>query len=482
MTSGDPDAKLVATHGGKVGSASAGSSVPAWCARVVTCATGLAEGYDIGSISGVAVLLRQEMGLTKQQVGLVIGVMNYAMIVGAPLGGWYADAAGRKKALGATYVFLIAGSMIMTFATRLEHLLLGRVALGLAIGAGFSVVTAYITEVSPKSHRGTMVGLEDLFLVMGISLGYAFNYLLAGISNDWRWMVGIGAIPPALALALLLFPQVLESPRWHMLQGDRAEAERTLALLVGQEEAVKMLDEWGQAAPPCSWGEVIFPRGAWRQRSILAAISVTLMGILCGITTTTVYMGTILAGDLERSQVFLMSTLIGCLRVLILLFAVFVLIDSWGRKPLMIVSLSGMTFFMSLMSYAYLVEASAMPMKFSALLGFNLVYSAGLGPVSFVYAAEIVPTELRSKALSLGTMLARLTSGSMMMAFPLIEEQCGLHCIFTFFAMTNVIGLFVVLRFAPETRGTSLEEMHCLFDPAVVPAPGGETGRGQFWA
>jgi len=443
--------------------APASASLHAWCARGVASVTALAEGYDIGSISGVAVLLRRDLGLTSQQVGEVIGILNFAMIAGAPLGGWLADAVGRKKALGATYVALIAGSIVMALATSFELVLLGRLVLGIAIGAGFSIVTAYITEVSPKSHRGAFVGLEDLFLVAGISVGYAFNYLLDGIPYDWRWMVGIGAIPPALAFALLFLPQVLESPRWQMLQGDCVNAEQGLALLVGQEEATKMLAEWGQQAPPCSWAEVLCPRGAWRQKAILAGIGITVMSLLSGINTMTVYIGTILAGELPANQVFLLSTLIGTCRICMLLLAVFVLLDGWGRKPVMLVSFTGMSIFMCLLSYFYSAQVPAMPMKFVAILAYNLVYSVGLGPASFVYASEILPTEVRSKAFSLGTMLSRLIAGFLTLAFPQVKDDCGLHCIFAFFAITNTIGLLVVARFAPETNGTSLEEMHRLF-------------------
>mmetsp|Transcript_32727 Transcript_32727/g.92248 ORF Transcript_32727/g.92248 Transcript_32727/m.92248 type:complete len:492 (-) Transcript_32727:217-1692(-) len=440
-----------------------GSSFPALCARVVTSVTALAEGYDIGCISGVAVLLREDLKLTSKQVGVLVGIMNYAVMCGAPLGGMMADAWGRKKALAATYVLLIVGALIMAAAQSFMHVLLGRVVMGVGVGAGLSVVTSYITEVSPKRYRGIFVGLEDFFLVIGISCGYVLNYALDVPGYGWRYMVGIGAVAPMGALLMLLLPQLLESPRWTMLRGQREQAEEDLRLLVGDDEARKMLQEWGRPAPLCTWAEVLSPKGTWRRQSLRVAVFIMALSLICGIGTTTVYMGTIFATDVNLHEAAKMTSIVGGLRIVVQTVSSFVLVDLWGRRPLMLVTLAGATLALGATAFAYWAQAAMMPYKFLPFLAFNLVYSFGLGPVSFIYPAEIMPSDLRSKGVSLGTMVGRGLCGTINIMFPMAMDAIGLAGIFACFAAVNSVGLAFVFLCAPESKGHSLEEMHALF-------------------
>eukprot|EP00444_Apocalathium_aciculiferum_P036727 CAMPEP_0183483984 /NCGR_PEP_ID=MMETSP0370-20130417/178691_1 /TAXON_ID=268820 /ORGANISM="Peridinium aciculiferum, Strain PAER-2" /LENGTH=742 /DNA_ID=CAMNT_0025677269 /DNA_START=102 /DNA_END=2332 /DNA_ORIENTATION=- len=542
-----------------------GSSFPALCARVVTSVTALAEGYDIGSISGVAVLLREDLKFTSKQVGVLLGIMNYAVMCGAPLGGWMADALGRKKALALTYVMLIVGALTMVTAQNFMHAFLGCVVTGMGVGVGLSVVTSYITEVSPKRYRGTLVGLQEFFFIIGIACGYVLNYALDIPGYGWRYMVGIGAITPMGAMLMLLLPHFLESPRWTMLRGQLAQAEADLRLLVGHDEAREMLQEWGRpvplctwaevlspkgtwghhsdgrdadAAPPaffgvaslamlrgqlaqaeadlrllvghdearemlqewgrpvplCTWAEVLSPKGTWRRQSLRVAVFIMALSLTGGIGTTTVYMGTIFATDVNLHEAAKMTSIVGGMRIVVQTVSSFVLVDLWGRRPLMLVTLAGATLALGATAFAYGAQAAMMPYKFLPFLAFNLVHSFGLAPVAWIYPAEIMPSDLRSKGVSLGTMVGRGLcgainimfpvamdaiglagifacfaavgrglSGTINIMFPVAMDAIGLAGIFACFAAVNSVGLAFVFLCAPESKGHSLEEMHALF-------------------
>ncbi|MFX8453382.1 MFS transporter, partial [Acinetobacter baumannii] len=71
---------------------------------------------------------------------------------------------------------------------------------GLSIGASSVVAPVYISEIAPAKYRGRMVISFQLNVVTGILVAYGSNYLLAGVggANDWRWMLGVVAIPSAL--------------------------------------------------------------------------------------------------------------------------------------------------------------------------------------------------------------------------------------------------------------------------------------------
>jgi len=440
-----------------------GRSFPALFARVVTSVTALAEGYSLGCISGVAVLLREDLKFTSKQVGVLLGIMNYAVMCGAPLGGWMADALGRKKALALTYVMLIVGALTMVTAQNFMHAFLGCVVTGMGVGVGLSVVTSYITEVSPKRYRGTLVGLQEFFFIIGIACGYVLNYALDIPGYGWRYMVGIGAITPMGAMLMLLLPHFLESPRWTMLRGQLAQAEADLRLLVGHDEAREMLQEWGRPVPLCTWAEVLSPKGTWRRQSLRVAVFIMALSLTGGIGTTTVYMGTIFATDVNLHEAAKMASIVGGLRIVVQTVSSFVLVDLWGRRPLMLVTLAGATLALGATAIAYWAQAAMMPYKFLPFLAFNLVHSFGLAPVAWIYPAEIMPSDLRSKGVSLGTMVARGLSGTINIMFPVAMDAIGLAGIFACFAAVNSVGLAFVFLCAPESKGHSLEEMHALF-------------------
>lgn len=440
-----------------------GGNMSALWARLVTSVTGLAEGYDLSSISGAMVLIKKDIALTPQEVGLVVGLLYFAMAVGAPLGGALADRFGRKLALAGTYVLLITGCFCMSLASDFATLLAGRLVLGLGMGAGFTVVTTYMAEVSPKSHRGQYVCMEDLFIVVGVAIGYFSSYMLAGLAHDWRLILGLGALPAVAALCLVMLPQLVESPRWNMLRGEREQALKDLETLVGKDEACQMLEQWGhQDMQACTWLDVLCPGGRWRQRALVAGCGVLIATMLTGITVIMAYLSMILAEDFKQDQAFLLSFIIGSLRVVALSVSIFCILDTVGRKPLMLASLGGCATACAILALCYTFQ-SASVLKVLALTMFGVSFSLGMGPVPFVYCAEVFPTDVRCKSVGAGMFAARIIAGILNSHFPVFQDRFGLGICFAALAVLNFLSLFFVMFWAPETAGTSLEEMHRLF-------------------
>ena len=85
---------------------------------------------------------------------------------------------------------------------------------GLGIGVSSVAAPTYISEISTAKTRGRLVGMYQFNIVFGILVAFFSNYLLKGFdgANDWRWMLGVMAIP-SLIYTLLVF-SVPESPRW----------------------------------------------------------------------------------------------------------------------------------------------------------------------------------------------------------------------------------------------------------------------------
>jgi len=338
-----------------------------------------------------------------------------------------------------------------------------RIILGGGVGAGMSVVSTFMTEVAPKSQRGYYVGLEDLFLVFGIFMGYAFNYILTGIANDWRWMLGLGAVCPAVALPLLFLPQVPESPRWEMLQGNREKATALLVSIVGEEEAARMLEEWSCMPQACSWSELLCPRSMWRRRALVASIGVWVTAMVAGIAVVTVYMAQIFSDEIPARESFLLTAIMAALRVGVIALTVFYLMDLAGRRIWTLISCGGVVLSFALLAVLYHVEASVVPWKASVLMVYFASYSLGMAAIPYVYGPEVLPTDMRSKGVSAGIFCARMSAGCITWSFPLAKEAFGVSAVFTGLATMNVASFIFLYLCMPESKGVSLEEMHHLF-------------------
>lgn len=435
---------------------------------MITCVTALAEGYDMSSIGGAIILMQKDFRLTAYEEGLVVSVLYLAMAFGAPFGGMLADILGRKPVLALTYVLLLCGSLCMSLATSFAQLLIGRCLLGVGIGAGLTVVTSYVAEVSPRDHRGLFVCMEDPLIVIGITLGYLSSALLAGRPNDWRWVLGVGAVPVSVALILVLLPQLPESPRWNMLTGNYAQARLDLSGLVGEEEAELMMQQWGGQGleeSSSSWASVLCPSGYWRRRALLAGCGVLVANACTGISVITPYLSNIINTDFPEEPAFYVSVGIGSLRVVTALGSIFFLLNRVGRKPLILLSLGGCSVALVGLSLAYSFRADVW-VKILALTVYCCFYAAGIGPVTFVYCSEVFPTDVRSRSFGLGLFVQRLVSGFLVFSFPFIGKSMGLGFAFLLLAAAPVASLFFVGLCIPESAGNSLEEMRCIFkDP-----------------
>jgi len=334
------------------------------------------------------------------------------------------------------------------------------------LGAGIAVCTTYITEVSPKDARGTFVSLEDLFLVLGISLGYLASAVLRGVRHDWRWVLGGGAILASAALSLL--PQLVESPRWSMLQGQEQRALADLERLVGKEEMCKLQEQWSQeGTQKCSWSEVLCPASKWRRQALVAACGAMTSQMFTGINVVMVYLSVIFADDFTEEQALRLSFAVGCLRVCVLAVTIFYILDMLGRRPLMLSSLAGCGVACTSLTLCYAFEAASV-LKVLFIVLFSLSFTAGMGPVPFVYTAEVIPTDMRSKGMGLAVFIARIGGGLITLVFPVLRQRLGLGICFGFLALANSACFLFVWCLAPESMGRSLEEMHHIFKKAPL--------------
>src|SRR5262252_1314586 len=192
---------------------------------------GFVWGFDATVISGAVPFIQKYFNLTGDRgdflLGLAVSCLGWGVLGGTAVAGFFSDRFGRKKVLITTAVFFTGSALLSALTTNFGLFVLSRIVGGIAVGGAILIAPVYIAEISPPQLRGSMVSLNQLMIVLGISASFFSNYFLLNMGqNNWRWMLGMDAVPAVLYFFLLF--SVPESPRWLFAKGRSQEAREIL--------------------------------------------------------------------------------------------------------------------------------------------------------------------------------------------------------------------------------------------------------------
>lgn len=438
------------------------------CLACVLSLCTVGEGYDWSVMNGAAVLIKDEFSCSTLQIAIMISMTPLGVMCGTVVGGQLGDFLGRRPTLLACFAALVVAPLAMALAGTMAFLIGLRFCVGVGIGMGFILVSTYLTEVCPVAMRGPLTALQEVFLNVGLVLGYVSNWALKGVQNDWRWMIGLGAALPLLAFVLMLFHFVPESPRWLFLHGRQAEAMEVLTSFVGYAEADaacdamrKELELKGQGA--ASWVDLFraceYPP---KRRALAAALAIAVAQTASGYLGLTYFSSTMFRTSMGESVAFQATVLMGIVKLLVCVVVVCVL-ERVGRRPMILASLSITT-----VSSALLGLSFALSWGWHAQAGFVCLFMAGfslgLGPLTFIYIAEAFSNELRAKGMALALFISRTVGVSNVLSFPLLVEAVGVPLVLYGQCASNALALLAAWLLVRETHGRTLEGMGAIWD------------------
>ncbi|KAJ4784239.1 Major facilitator superfamily protein [Rhynchospora pubera] len=436
-------------------------------------------GYDVGVMSGAILFIQKDLMITEFQEELLVGCLSIIALVGSLTGGRTSDAIGRKWTIALAAVVFQTGAAIMALAPSFEVLMIGRLLAGVGIGFGVMIAPVYIAEISPAMARGTLTSFPEIFINLGILLGYISNYLFSGLSEhiNWRIMLGVGIIPSIfIGFALFFIP---ESPRWLIMQKREKEARAVLLRINETEsEAMERLLEIQEAANQTKgheegavWKELFNPSPSLR-RMLITGCGIQCFQQITGIDATVYYSPTIFrdAGIQTDQEILAATVAVGFTKTMFILVAIF-LIDRVGRKPLLYVSTIGMTACLALLGIALTHQHGSgvvapdvgVGLAILAVCGNVAFFSVGVGPICWVLTSEIFPLRLRAQASAVGAVGNRLSSGLVAMSFLTVSHKITVAGTFFIFSFLSLLSVYFVYRFVPETKGKSLEQIEMLF-------------------
>lgn len=481
---------------------------------------GLLLGFDSAVISGTIRGITHYFQMTDWELGFSVGCVIFGAMFGNISAGPLSDRYGRKPVLIFAALLFSVSAIWSALASSYIQFVVARIIGGVGIGTAILIAPIYIAEIAPPKLRGSLVSLNQLNIVLGISIAYFSNYFLKDIGeNSWRWMLGVEAFPAVIYfLALFTVPR---SPRWLINRFNKVEqAQLVLSRIGGEEYAAATINEIE------AHKEVKVKKGALsdffnRKMSLILIIAFGLAFFqqITGINAIFYYAPTIFeqAGGSTDSS-FLQAIVVGLTNLVFTLVAIY-LIDRIGRKPLLIIGTSGMavallvvtlafnnasyvmtkekidtlehtqikamlksvegqTFYSQGELFAELVTVSADEdmqlfkreyvkgfihinaiQVLLAILLYVASFAISLGPVMWTMLSEIFPSNVKGIAISIVGFFNSLVSFSVTQFFPWELTNLGPTVTFAIYMILAVLALLFVLRFVVETKGKSLENL-----------------------
>lgn len=427
---------------------------------------GFIFGFDTVVISGANLPIKELWDTTPWFHGFFIMSMAlWGTVIGAIFGGIPTEKWGRKKVLVWVGILFTVSALGTALAPDPYTFSFFRFIGGVGIGVSSVAAPTYISEISTPATRGRLVALYQFNIVFGILVAFLSNYFLEGVggANDWRWMLGVMAIPALIYSVMVL--AVPESPRWLIARKNDTEGARRVMAKLGVpdvEAEVASVVESKQLETAQGRSDHIFKR---RYRTVLwLAFMVAFFNQLSGINFILYYAPEIL----ERAGLAAKESLFNSIAIggtnLVFTFVGLYLIDRIGRKTLLLIGSLG--YIVSLSMVAWCFYASAGPgVLLSFLLLFIAAHAIGQGAVIWVFISEIFPNNVRALGQSFGASTHWVFAALITLVTPVfLDAEEGVFRdnpwpIFAFFAFMMLLQLVWVVTKMPETKGVSLEDL-----------------------
>jgi SP family galactose:H+ symporter-like MFS transporter len=430
-----------------------------YLAAAISALGGMLFGYDIGVISGAILFIKKDFSLSPGMEEIVVSSVLLGSLAGAAVGGIFADRLGRRRILITTAVVFGLGAIGAALAPGTAWLVVARVVAGTAIGIASFVAPLYISEIAPVAIRGKLVSINQVAITGGIVISYVIDYAFAG-SQAWRWMFALAVIPvAAFGIGLMFIPN---SPRWLVGRGHADQARTVLKRIRGPEQVEGELDEirHSVAQQKGHWSELLSPL---LRPAMIVGVGLAIAQQITGINTVIYYAPTIFrfAGLSSASVAILASVGVGVVNLVLTVVAM-QLIDRVGRRPLLLISLAGMTLSLFVLGLAFSLPQLSGSLGWIAMTSLMVYvgsFAVGLGPVFWLILSEIYPLRIRGRAMSVGTVTNWSANLIVALSFLTLTQVLGKAATFWLYGVVSIGAWFFAFFLVPETKGRSLEEI-----------------------
>jgi len=434
---------------------------------------GFLFGFDTSVISGALPFVVSQLHLNTLMEGWFVSSALFGCIIGVAFAGKLTDLYGRKKIMILSSVLFSLSAVGCMIAQGTFFLISARLIGGIGIGVASMICPLYISEFSPPSLRGRLVALYQLAITIGIVAAYFSNAFLFRFSPNepvskwisyffvtekWRAMIGLGFVPSIVFLICLFF--VPESPRWLLLKGRETLAMKYLVKVNGKSAAEREASDILSNLRAENGKSVNLFSPVFR-RALVIGIALPFFAQASGINAIIYYGPTILnQSGLSLGDAFSGQVIIGITNVIFTLVAI-VAVDRWGRKPLLILGIAGSVAALIIVGTLFKNGITNGPWILFSILLFVACFSFSFGPICWIIIGEIFPNAVRGQAMSLATLSVWVSCFFVSQMTPVMLKGpcCGPAATFWTFAALCLPAIWMTVKYIPETKGKSLEEI-----------------------
>jgi sugar porter (SP) family MFS transporter len=416
-------------------------------------------GYDTGLIAGAELYLRQDFSLNPVTEELVVSSILIGGLVGAGVSGKLSNALGRKWSLIIAAIIFAVGAILTAFAPNWETFVTFRILVGFCVGVASMVTPVYITEISPPSKRGVLVTLSKFTLNCAIPVAYGVDLAFAHWHLGWRPMFAVECIPGIiLAIAMFFLPN---TPRWLASKGRWQEAEHVLERIAGakKDEEINSIRKALAEAKHASLRELFF---TGLRMALVVGVGLAIFQQLIGTGAIAYYAPTIFKfAGFKSSASDILATLVTTVDSIIATIVALFLLDRLGRRPLLLVSLIGITVTLVIMGIIFIFGASptAAYLILICLLVYIFAYGIGIGPIFALMCSEIFPTPLRGAGVSISFSLNWAATLLVSITFLSLIRHLGNSLRYWLYALLALAAMIFCWFLVPQTQGKSLEQI-----------------------
>jgi sugar porter (SP) family MFS transporter len=442
---------------------------------VVSAIAGFLYGYDTGIISGAILQIRKEFGVGDGWQQIISAGILVGAVIGALVGARLSEVFGRKRTILTISAVFVIGTISCSLAPNEVTLALARVLLGMAVGGATQTVPMFVAELSPPQIRGRLVLAFQVAIGVGI-----LTATITGASQllDWRWMIGLAAIPATLLLLLML--PAPESPRWLVKVERVDDARSNLQRVRGVDdveeelEGIEDVEEERRQTSVRGWKGLTLP---WVRPALIMGCGMALFTQLSGIEMIVYYSPTILTGIGFAASGALFVSVALAVTYVIMNCVGLAIVDRVGRRRLSLIMTPGAALALGVLGVFFLsgtVTASTAPYIIVCLISFMFFTAGGLQVMGWLTGSEIYPLGVRGAGTS--AQAATLWGSNVIITLTLLTiiNAIGPGPTMWLYAGFNVLAFFFVLRYFPEVAGRSLEDIETslregTFYPGGVP-------------
>lgn len=418
---------------------------------------GFITGWDIGIISGNLKAIAAEFELNTIEQGSLVSILFGGALAGCCIGGWSADSVGRKNSIHLQNVFYLCGSLSLFYATKYQHLLLGRFLMGVGTTMSSTCEVPFLCEFTDSKTRGRVGSIYEIMVTFGVLMSYVQNFITyQETGGDWRLGFGLPAIfSIAQSCALLCCP---ESPKWLLKRGLRTEAIAIYHRIYGEEFNLGDFEHVGslRAAADNDAGrrneELKTDLSLLKKftRPFLVCCFLNVMSQLTGGTTVRVYAPTIFSNAGIGEFVALQYNIVlGVVKMVVVLISVY-FVDNCGRRKILLGGNVLITIGLLILCVGFFFTASGGVF----LLGCAFVmggYSISWGPVLYLVSSEMFPVKIRGRSLAANMLLQNLAQLVATLLFLPAIKVIGPTATFALCLALAVLALVFIALLVVET-------------------------------